>query len=104
MQAFIEQGVSAITTNASPIGGGFSYLLKSDKLNLAAIINASKTDNRAKYIASPIIMTVDNKEATIDATENRQFVTGWTAQSGAYGNSGQPTPNYSSKDIGIKIR
>ena len=89
---------------ANPIGGGVNYLLKSDKLNLAAVINASKTDSRAKYIASPIVMTVDNKEATIDATENRQFLTGWTAQSGSYGNSGQPTPNYSAKDIGIKIK
>ena len=89
---------------ANPIGGGINYLLKSDKLNLAAVINASKTDSRAKYIASPIVMTVDNKEATIDATENRQFLTGWTAQSGSYGNSGQPTPNYSAKDIGIKIK
>ena len=89
---------------ANPIGSGVNYLLKSDKLNLAAVIQASKTDSRAKYIASPIVMTVDNKEATIDATENRQFLTGWSAQSGSYGNSGQPTPNYSSKDIGIKIK
>ena len=89
---------------ADPIAGGLNYLFKSDKLNLAAIINASKNDSRTKYIASPIVMTVDNKEATIDATENRQFLTGWTAQSGSYGNSGQPTPNYSAKDIGIKIK
>ena len=89
---------------ATPIGGGVNYLLKSDKLNLAAIISASKTDSHAKYLASPIVMTVDNKEATIDATENRQFLTGWTAQSGSYGNSGQPTPNYTAKDIGIKIK
>ncbi len=94
----------ADSSSISPIGAGINYFLKSDRLNLAAVIKASKTDSRAKYIASPIIMTVDNKEATIDATENRQFVTGWTAQSGAYGNSGQPTPNYSSKDIGIKIK
>ena len=94
--------VAQATVN--PIGGGVNYFLKSDKLNLAAVINASKTDSRAKYLASPIIMTVDNKEATIDATENRQFLTGWTAQSGSYGNSGQPTPNYSAKDIGIKIK
>ncbi|MBO5940139.1 MAG: hypothetical protein J6R18_02960 [Kiritimatiellae bacterium] len=94
----------ASAPNVNPIGGGINYLIKSDKLNLAAVINASKTDNRAKYIASPIVMTVDNKEATIDATENRQFLTGWTAQSGTYGNSGQPTPNYSAKDIGIKIK
>jgi len=95
---------SGLFGKASPIGGGVNYLLKSDKLNIAAIIQASKTDTQAKYIASPIVMTVDNKEATIDATENRQFVTGWTAQSGSYGNSGQPTPNYSSKDIGIKLK
>ena len=92
------------TESVSPIGAGINYFLKSDKLNLAAIISASKTDSRAKYIASPIVMTVDNKEATIDATENRQFLTGWTAQSGSYGNSGQPTPSYSAKDIGIKIK
>ena len=102
---------TAVATNgaemalgANPIGGGINYYLKSDKLNLAAVIQASKTDSRAKYIASPIVMTVDNKEATIDATENRQFLTGWTAQSGTYGQSGQPTPNYSAKDIGIKIK
>ena len=96
--------LAGATSSASPIGAGINYFLKSDRLNLAAVIKATKTDSRAKYIASPIIMTVDNKEATIDATENRQFVTGWTAQSGTYGNSGQPTPNYSSKDIGIKIK
>jgi len=97
-------GVATNATSVTPIGGGLNYFLKSDKLNLAAIIQASKTDTRAKYIASPIVMTVDNKEATIDATENRQFLTGWTAQSGSYGNSGQPTPSYSSKDIGIKLK
>ena len=68
---------SAAWGGANPIAGGINYLLKSDKLNLAAVINASKSDSRTKYIASPIVMTVDNKEATIDATENRQFLTGW---------------------------
>ena len=95
---------NAVWGGASPISGGLNYFLKSDKLNLASVIQASKSDSRSKYIASPIVMTVDNKEATIDATENRQFLTGWTAQSGSYGNSGQPTPNYSAKDIGIKLK
>ena len=87
----------------TPIGAGINYFLKSDKLNLSAIIQASKNDSRTKYLASPIIMTVDNKEATIDATENRQFLTGWSAVSG-YNGSGMPSPNYSAKDIGIKIK
>ena len=105
------KGLMEVVTNAAdkgaavnPIGGGINYLIKSDKLNLAAVINASKTDNRAKYIASPIVMTVDNKEATIDATENRQFLTGWTSVSGSYAGSSMPSPNYSAKDIGIKIK
>ena len=91
-------------TSVTPIGNGINYILKSDKLNLAAIIQASKTDTRAKYIASPIVMTVDNKEAQIDATENRQFLTGWTSVSGSYAGSSMPSPNYSAKDIGIKIK
>lgn len=82
----------------------FTFVFDSDELGISAILHMAENDNRAKYIASPVIMTVDNKEATIDATENRQFLTGWTAQSGSYGNSGQPTPNYSAKDIGIKLK
>ena len=94
--------VSGIATNI--FGGALNYIFKSDALNLSAIIQASKTDNRAKYIASPIVMTVDNKEATIDATSSRQFLTGWQAVSSSYSGSGMPTPSYTSKDIGIKVK
>ena len=86
----------------NPIGGGVNYLLKSDKLNLAAIIKASKSDSHAKYLASPIIMTVDNKEATIDATESRKFFNGYETSSSTY--TYIRTPKYDSKDIGIKIK
>ena len=91
-----------LTTNL--LSKSFSFVFDSDELGISAILHMAENDNRAKYIASPIVMTVDNKEASIDATENRQFLTGWTAQSGSYGNSGQPTPNYSAKDIGIKLK
>ena len=93
---------SGVTSNV--FGKALTFVFDSDKLGLSAIIQASKTDSRSKYIASPVVMTVDNKEATVDATENRQFITSWTAQSGSYGNSGQPTPNYTAKDIGIKLK
>ena len=95
---------TAYLGGATPIGSGINYILKSDKLNLAAVIQASKTDNRAKYIASPIVMTVDNKEATIEATESRKFYSGSTSTSG-YGSSNPTvTYNYTDKDIGIKIK
>ena len=96
------QLVQGVATNL--LSKSFTFVFDSDELGISAILHMTENDNRAKYIASPVIMTVDNKEATIDATENRQFLTGWTAQSGSYGNSGQPTPNYSAKDIGIKLK
>jgi type II secretory pathway component GspD/PulD (secretin) len=71
---------------------------------LAAVIQASKTDSRTKYVASPIVMTVDNKEASIEATASRQFLTGWSAVSGSYAGSGLPSPNYTAKDIGITLK
>ena len=87
---------------ANPIGSGINYLLKSDKLNLSAVIQATKSDSRAKYLASPIVMTVDNKEATIDATESRKFFAGYETSS-SYSTYVR-TPKYDSKDIGIKIK
>ena len=98
------EAATAGTIGVNPIGSGINYFLKSDKLNLAAIISASKSDNRARYLASPIVMTVDNKEATVEATSSRQFLTGWTSVSGNYTGSSLPSPNYSSKDIGIKLK
>ncbi len=89
-------------TNVSPISSGLNYFFKSDKLNLGAVIQASKSDSRARYLASPIVMTVDNKEATIDATEARKFFNGYETSS-SYSTYVR-TPKYDSKDIGIKIK
>ncbi len=94
---------SAYFGSANPIGSGLNYILKSNKLNLSAVIQASKSDSRAKYIASPIVMTVDNKEATIEATQSRKFYSGSTSTS-SYGSNPTVTYNYSDKDIGIKIK
>ena len=100
----VADASTAFFGGATPIGSGINYFLKSDKLNLSAIIQASKSDSHAKYIASPIVMTVDNKEATIEATQTRKFYSGSTSTSG-YGSSNPTvTYNYSDKDIGIKIK
>jgi Flp pilus assembly secretin CpaC len=48
-------------------------------------------------------MTVDNKEATIEATSSRQLLTGWSAVSG-YNGAGMPSPNYTAKDLGITLK
>lgn len=101
LKTIAENGVKSATI---PAGAGLGYYALFEKLDLGLVIEAAKNDSRTKYLASPIIMTVDNKEATVDATENRQFLTGWTANSSGYSGSGQPTPSYSSKDIGIKLK
>ena len=94
---------AGVTSNL--LSKSFTAVFDSDKLGLSAIIHASKTDSRAKYIASPIVMTVDNKESIIEATSSQQFLTGWQAQSsGSWQGSGLPTPTYSSKEIGIKLK
>lgn len=104
----LNESLSAITDAAgvlkyTPSGSGINYLVQSDKLDLTAIITASKTDSRAKYLASPILMTVDNKEATIEATQSHQLLTGWSAVSG-YNGSGMPSPNYTAKELGITLK
>lgn len=88
--------------NVSPVGAGINYFIKSDKLNLSAVLKASKTDSRSKYIASPIIMTLDNKEATIDATEMRYLFKGYQYSGSTY--NGSPVKDYEQKDLGIKIK
>ncbi len=86
----------------SPGGAGLTYGVYSERLDLGAVIQASKSDSRTKYIASPVIMTVDNKKATIDATQNRQFLVNYQVSSSVNG-TGYPAPEYKDKDIGITV-
>ena len=87
---------------ASPVGGGINYFFKSKKLNLASVIKASQTDSRTKYIASPVIMTVDNKEAIINATKMRYLLKGFTSSGNSY--STIAVPDYEQKELGIEIK
>ena len=91
-----------VTPGAIPTGSGLNYMGLSKKLNVGAVIEASKSDSRTKYLASPIIMTVDNKEATIEATQMRYMLTGFTSSGTSY--STIAVPNYAQKEIGITIK
>ncbi len=101
--ALIDGATTKLPSIFAPGSAGLSYALFSEKLDLAAVVAASKSDSRAKYLASPIVMTVDNKDATIEATESRKFYSGSTASSGGYSNS-TVSYNYSDKELGIKIK
>ena len=88
----------------TPGGVGLTYGVYSERLDLGAVIKASKNDSRSKYVASPVIMTVDNKEATIDATQKRQFLTGYQVSSSVYASGNSTAPQYSSEELGITIK
>ena len=98
------QALNALSASTNVLGKAFTFVFDSDELGLQAIFQASKTDSHSKYIASPIVMTLDNKEAVIEATTKQQFLTGWQAVSSSYAGSGLPSPTYSAEDIGIKIK
>ncbi len=87
---------------ASPAAAGAKYILTSKKLNLSAILKASQTDSRTKYIASPIIMTLDNKEAVIEATQMKYLFKGYAYSGSTY--NGSSVADYEQKDIGITIK
>ena len=102
--AFINAMGRALPALFTPGGAGLTYGVYSERLDLGAVIQASKNDSRSKYVASPVIMTVDNKEATIDATQKRQFLTGYQVSSSVYASGNSTAPQYSSEELGITIK
>ena len=100
--ATVSTNAADAALGANPIGGGISYFLKSDKLNLAAVIQAAKSDSRSKVLASPILMTVDNKEATIEATDMIYLFSGYQYSGSSY--NGTQVRNYEKRDIGLTVK
>jgi general secretion pathway protein D len=96
----VSNGVEV--AKVSPAGSGLNYFMKSDKLDLAAVIQASKNDSRSKYVASPIVMTLDNKEAVINATRMQYLLKGFTSSGNSY--STIAVPDYEQKELGIEIK
>ena len=86
----------------SPIAAGINYFFTSKKLNLSAIIQAAKGDSKTKVLASPILMTVDNKEATIEATDMIYLFSGYQYAGNTY--SGSAVRNYEKRDIGLTVK
>ena len=85
-----------------PGSAGAHYYAVSKALDIGAVISASKTDSRTKLVASPIIMTVDNKEATIEATKMRYLLKGYTYSGSTY--NGSAVPDYQQKEIGLTVK
>ena len=92
----------AVGAVSNVFGKAFNFVFDSDELGLSAILQATKTDSRSKYIASPIIMTLDNKEAVINATAMHYLLKGFTSSGNSY--STIAVPDYEQKELGIEIK
>ena len=95
--------LNATTLTAGiPSSGGLTYYFTHFGLNLDAVIKMSQTDSRTKILASPVIMTADNKEAKIDVSTEQYFYKG-TSYVGYYGTSQQSVPNVESRKVGTTL-
>ena len=68
--------------------------------NIAAILNAYKKDNNINIIATPQILTTDNKQAEISVGENRPYQT--SRSEGANSNT-QGYNTYEYKDVATRL-
>lgn len=68
--------------------------------NIAAILNAYKTDDAINIISTPQILTTDNKQAEISVGENVPYI---TSQNTSAGVSGQDYTQYEYRDVSTKL-
>jgi general secretion pathway protein D len=72
-------------------------------LNVDAVIRASASDTRSRIISSPVILTQDNKPASIEATTTQYFLEGTTQRETATGNVIRDS-NVKPKNVGIVLK
>ena len=96
---------NALTLNSAAsvgAGSGLTYYFTQFGLNLDAVIKMSATDNRSKILASPVILTTDNKEAKIDVSTEQYFYKG-TSYVGYYGQNQSSVPNVEARKVGLNL-
>ncbi|MDF7797990.1 type II secretion system secretin GspD [Pontiellaceae bacterium B1224] len=80
--------------------GALTYYQNVSGINTEVAINLAATDNDAKLLSTPVIMTTDNTEAILSIGEQRPVVT----STSSYANSsGTQSSTYEYKDIGIQL-
>ena len=91
---------TASALNAASGGkGGISAWFTLFDLNMDIILHAIKEDSRSRLLSSPRITTMDNKEATLEATDRIY----WKGDTTYYANSDYTSENIKNEDIGIKL-
>ena len=100
-----DLGTNAVGGVVTSGKAGLEYLATIKGLNLDVIVNAAKSDNGAKVLSSPVLLTVDNKEATIEATELKYMYKGmrYMGYSSSTG-GGSYEPDIEQRDVGLTVK
>lgn len=92
-----------VTSSLGMISGGSQYYGTIGKLNFDFLVRATELDNRTKVITSPILMTQDNKEATLENTELAYLYNGMKYMGSSYSGSDYQ-PDIKQEEIGLTIK
>ena len=95
------QPLSAITNLAF---SGAQYFFSLPGLNINAVIQASSSDGRSKILTSPVLLTQDNKEATIEATQLRYLFKGYTTSGYTTGGTPVTQANVDQRNVGLTVK
>ena len=99
--------LSGLTTNVvaniGSIHGGGQYFGTISKLNLDFLIRATASDDRTKVLTSPVLMTQDNKEASIESTELKYLYNGMKYTGYSSSGSGYQA-DIKQEEIGLTIK
>ncbi len=98
----VSQGIAGMATGATlgilkkgvKIGGAYFP-------NLGAVVNTFQKDSDINIIATPQILTTDNKEANITVGENVPYI---TSKNSSTTGSTQDYTNYEYKDVGTTLK
>ena len=94
-------GQSLITNAIDNVAAGaLTYYQNLAGIDSQVAINLAATDNDARLLATPVIMTTDNTEAMLSIGEQRPVVTSTDSFANS---SGTQRSNYEYKDIGIQL-
>lgn len=92
-----------VTAAIGGISGGGQYFGTINKLNLDFLIRATESDSRTKVLTSPVLMTQDNKEATLENTELAYLYNGMKYMGSSYSGSDYQ-PDIKQEEIGLTIK
>ena len=99
----VKETIELAGTALASISGGTQYYGSINKLNLDFLIRATQSDSRTKILTSPILMTQDNKEASIENTEMKYLYNGMKYMGYSGTNSTGYQPDISQEEIGLVV-